>query len=291
MKRLLTFLLCLLLALGLAACGEDAASKKDKADSTASVKDTATTTDSTTPEGDDAVDGSTQVGDTTATTVSGSVSAPTEGTASTAPSATAGSSTAPTTTTTTEDEGLPGVTVPIGTRPTTTTTTTTKPTTSATTRPSGSGSSTASSATTTTTTTTTTTVTTTTTTTTTTKPTEPEKPLYIALPAVGSDIDVTGKKNRIRISDVAAWFNEDGTIGVSLTVKNHSSNWITEETDYVMYTCYDEDGNILERNTKLFIGVIDTQQNAERTYIFDVPAETAEVRITRSKIVYWTEWA
>ena len=39
------------------------------------------------------------------------------------------------------------------------------------------------------------------------------------------------------------------------------------------------------------IGVIDTKKHVERTYEFNVPANTAEVRITKSKIVYWTEWA
>ena len=111
----------------------------------------------------------------------------------------------------------------------------------------------------------------------------------ITLPAIGSDIDVTKKKNRIRVSAAEASFNEDGTIHVSLTFKNYTSNWITEETDYIKYGYY-KDGTRKGLAT-LYIGVIDTKKNPVKTFEFDVPAYTTEVRITSSKIVYWTEWA
>ena len=109
------------------------------------------------------------------------------------------------------------------------------------------------------------------------------------MPAIGSDIDVVKKKDRIRVSAVSAVYNEDGTIHVALTFKNYTSNWITEETDYVQCTCYDADGAAIRTET-IYIGVIDTKRNVEKTFTFDVPANTAEVRITKSKIVYWTEW-
>lgn len=112
----------------------------------------------------------------------------------------------------------------------------------------------------------------------------------VVLPAIGSDIDVTNQKNRIRVSAASAKFNADGTIAVTLTFKNYSS-WITEETDYVLYTCYDKDGNVVQNATKLGIGCIDTKKYVSKTFTFNVPANTAEVRITRSKIVYWTEWS
>ena len=76
---------------------------------------------------------------------------------------------------------------------------------------------------------------------------------------------------------------------VALTVKNYTSNWITEETDYIKYTYYTADD---ESKTKtLYIGVIDTKKNPVKTFEFDVPADTVEVAITSSKIVYWTEWS
>ena len=111
----------------------------------------------------------------------------------------------------------------------------------------------------------------------------------IIMPEIGSDIDVTKKKNRIRVSATEASFNEDGTIHVKWTFKNYTSNWITEETDYIKYGYY-KDGTRKGLAT-LYIGVIDTKKNPVKTFEFDVPAYTTEVRITSSKIVYWTEWA
>ena len=256
MKKYLALLLAVLMLLSVTACGKDAGGD-----------DAATTTTTTTTAPDATGDSTTTTGDETTTTA--------EGTTTT--------TAAPTTTTTTNTYVPGGATVPIGTKPTTTTTTK-APTTTTTAQPedpTGGG---------TTTTTTTATTTTTTTTTVTTKPTEVTGP-YIILPEIGSDIDVTKKKNRIRVSDVAAWNEADGSIGVALTFKNYSSNWITEETNYVMYTCYDKNGKVVQKATKLNIGVIDTKKNSVRTYEFKVPANTYEVKITKSNIVYWTEWA
>ena len=111
----------------------------------------------------------------------------------------------------------------------------------------------------------------------------------IAMPAIGSDIDVTKKKNRIRVSATEASFNEDGTIHVKWTFKNYTSNWITEETDYIKYAYYKN--GTRKAIVTLYIGVIDTKKNPVKTFEFDVPAYTTELRITSSKIVYWTEWA
>lgn len=111
----------------------------------------------------------------------------------------------------------------------------------------------------------------------------------IILPAIGSDIDVTKKKNRIRVSAAEASFNEDGSIRVSLTFKNYTSNWITEETDYV--TCRYYQGNTSKGSVKVYIGVIDTKKHPVKTFEFDVPAYTTQVRIYSSNITYWTEWS
>ena len=112
----------------------------------------------------------------------------------------------------------------------------------------------------------------------------------ITMPEIGSDIDVTKKKNRIRVSAAEASFNEDGTIHVALTFKNYTSNWITEETDYIQYTYYDAAGTKIKTET-LYIGVIDTKKYPVKTFEFDLPANAASVKITKSKITYWTEWA
>ena len=107
----------------------------------------------------------------------------------------------------------------------------------------------------------------------------------IVLPAIGSDIDVVKKRDRIHVT--AAYIS--GTT-VTLTFTNSTTRWITEETNWVKYTCYDADGKALVTE-ELYIGVIDTKKNKSKTFTFDVPAATAEVRITDSDIVYWTEWA
>jgi len=107
----------------------------------------------------------------------------------------------------------------------------------------------------------------------------------VTLPAIGTDIDVTKKKDRIRVSKAEI---VDRT--VSLTFQNYTSNWITEETDYVKWTAYDADGNALKVGT-IYIGCIDTKKNKIKTFTFDVPDATAKVAITNSKITYWTEWA
>ncbi len=107
----------------------------------------------------------------------------------------------------------------------------------------------------------------------------------VELPAVGTDIDVTKQKNRIRVYEASI---VDRT--VTLTFRNYTSNWITEETNYVKYTCYDAEGNSLEVGT-IYIGVIDTKKNKTKSFTFDVPDATAKVALTSSSIVYWTEWS
>ena len=213
---------------------------------------------------------------TSATTTTGEGSTTTSATTSTTTEDTAASDTTSATATT----GGSVTTVAPSYTEGTTTTVTQKPTTTVTTAPSRPASS----------------VTATTTgskptasTTVTTQPTVPQP--KVALPAVGSDIDVVKQKDRIRVSAATAVYNKDGSIAVSLTFTNYSSNWITEETDWVEYTCYDKSGNVVQKATKLYIGCIDTKKNSVKTYTFDVPAATAEVRLTDSKIVYWTEWS
>lgn len=246
MKKYIALFLCVLMLMTLCACGDDIAQPEDK------DKDTTTTT-------------TVEVENTTASTGGDS----TTGTTATVTG---------TDTTTTTVYVPSGVTVPVGTRPTSDTTSTTG-TTATVVSPSGSTASSSGS-------------TTTTTTTTTAQPTEPTGPQrYIILPAVGSDIDVSKKKDRIHVSSVSAFFEESGEITVTLTFKNNSSQWITEETDYILYTCYAEDGSVVQRAQKLSIGCIDTKSNKEKSYTFTVPADTTEVRITKSSIVYWTEWA
>ena len=271
MKKYIALGVALVLLLSLTACGSNGGKKPDKGSvtTTTTVQDVTDSTTAGSADGTTAANGDA----TTAGGASGSNGGgATNGTQPIEP---------PTT------QYIPGGTqVPIGTRPPTTTK---KPTTTTTVV----GNTTAGNGTTASTAVTTTTTTTTVTTTTTTvaKPTvPPANQHYIALPEIGSDIDVTNKKNRIRVSNALAWYNEDGTIGVALTFKNYTSNWITEETDYVQYICYDEEGTPLKRGT-ISLGVIDTKKHPVKTYEFDVPGDTYEVKLSKSKITYWTEWS
>lgn len=255
-KKITALLLAVLLLVGVTACGND--TDKSKGDTPSTI----VTTRPSVPIGS-----SDSVGGTNAS------SAPTQsdGTAAVNPTGTVRPS--DTTATPSTTYAPVGEIVPVGTKPATSTTAPTTTTTPSTTV-------------------TTTTTATTTQAPTTTQPTEPPvSSLQIILPSIGSDIDVTNKKDRIRVSAHAAWVNEDGTIGIQLTFKNYTSNWITEEIDYIQYTCYDKDGKVVQKSTKLMIGVIDTKKNKEKTFTFSVPATTYEVRITKSKITYWTEWA
>lgn len=270
MKKYIALLLALLLAVGLTACGSSDDDADTNRTTTGSASATTSAESTTVPDGTQSVSGTETTAAPTTEATNGGSTVPTQ------PSA---GSTTTTVTTATTSPAPTGATVPIGTKPPVTTTQAPTTTTTTNGKPSTGGSTTA-------------TTTTLTTTSTTVKPTEPPaQGPYIVLPAIGSDIDVTRKKDRIRVSGVAAWFNEDGTIGVRLTFKNYSSNWITEETDYVEYTCYDKNGNVVQKATRLPIGVIDTKKNSTKAFDFNVPANTAEVKITKSDITYWTEWA
>lgn len=239
MKKYISLLVCVLLLVGLSACGDDTQKDADTAPSTTqstvttttigedSVTTTATDADSTTAV--PTTDGTTMP--TAASTGTGATTVPTVTTSTKAPSATAAGS-----------------------------------------QPTAEGSKSTSTA----------------TTTGTTSPTVAEPD--VVLPAIGSDIDVANGRDRIRVSAATAEYNEDGTLSVSLTFRNYSSNWITEETNWVEYTCYDAAGNAVQ-TAKINIGCIDTKKNVIKTFTFSVPAGAAEVRLTDSKIVYWTEWS
>lgn len=114
----------------------------------------------------------------------------------------------------------------------------------------------------------------------------------VTLPTIGSGIDVKYKTSnpdkckRIRVEDAVI---VDRT--VTLTFKNYTTNWITEETDYVKYRCYDANNQKITDGT-IYIGCIDTKKNKIKSFTFDVPDNTAKVSIlSTTKITYWTEWS
>lgn len=138
-----------------------------------------------------------------------------------------------------------------------------------------------------------TTASTTTTTTTTTKPTTtttvaPTVVNEVKLPAVGTDVDVARQKGRIRVSAIDL---KDGKVTIS--IKNENKNWITQETDWVKYACFDKDGKELKGEGEYFgtiyLGCMETGEVITET--FTLPAGTVEVRLVDSEIVYWTPWS
>ena len=129
------------------------------------------------------------------------------------------------------------------------------------------------------------------TTTTTTKPTttttlKPTTIQQVSLPAVGTDVDAR-KPGRIAISAISL---KSGVM--SVTIRNNTTNWITEETDYVTYACYDKDGKELKGSDSVFgylyLGCLEVGE--EVSFNVTLPQGTARVEITGSKIVYWTPW-
>ncbi len=124
-----------------------------------------------------------------------------------------------------------------------------------------------------------------TTTTTTVASAEQTKVGKVSLPATGYDPD---GKGRIQIGEVSY----DKPM-VTIEVKNVTTKWMTEETDYLEYTCYDKKGNKLTSKDavfgKLYIGALRAGKSVTKS--FSVPNGTVRVEITGYKLTYWTEWA
>lgn len=118
------------------------------------------------------------------------------------------------------------------------------------------------------------------------KPTTIDK---VTLPAVGTDVDGRG---RIKVSAVSL---EDGVL--SLTIRNYTdeqnTQWITEETDYVTYACYDKDGKELKGDDEVFgylyLGCL--ENGKEVSFSVALPKGTATVALTGAKVTYWTPWS
>lgn len=100
------------------------------------------------------------------------------------------------------------------------------------------------------------------------------------LPQTGMDID--GRK-RLYVGDV---FEMDGTVYFS--IDNKTTKWMTEESNYVVYTCRDANGDVLAVKN-LYIGAV--RANSIHRYEIVLPEGTKELALTGFKIEYWTEWS
>ena len=107
----------------------------------------------------------------------------------------------------------------------------------------------------------------------------------VSLPSPGYDPD---GKGRIVIGEVS--YTKPM---VSIEIKNVTTKWMTEETNYLEYTCYDKKGNVLTLNDELFgkiyMGALRAGKSVTKT--FAIPTGTTRVEITGYSITYWTEWA
>ena len=107
----------------------------------------------------------------------------------------------------------------------------------------------------------------------------------VSLPAPGYDAD---GKGRIIIGEVSC----ENQV-VSIEIKNITTKWMTEETNYLEYTCYDKKGKVLTSKDpifgKLYMGALRAGKSVVKT--FSIPTGTTRVEITGYSITYWTEWA
>lgn len=245
MKKLLIWLICVMMLVAATACGEEAPA-------TNQPDSTTTTTTSGTPSDTDV--NATEDATTTTTTDKDGNTSGTKKPTGTQTQASDNSvdfeqvfGTDPTTTTSTKK----------GETTTTTSSTTKKPT--STTKP---------------------------TTTTTLKPTTIDK---VSLPAVGTDVDGRG---RIAVSKVELK-NGVLTLKIRNNTDKQTQKWITEETNYVTYACYDKDGKKLKGKDEMYgyfyLGCLEAGDEIE--FKVTLPAGTTKVELTGSKIVYWTPWS
>lgn len=104
----------------------------------------------------------------------------------------------------------------------------------------------------------------------------------ITLPAAGYDLDGRGR----------IYVKESYVLGqvAFIALQNTSSKWITEETAKVEYVCYDAAGTKLKTDL-LYLGSIDTKKKREKAFAIVMPEGTAEIRLGKATIVYWTEWS
>ncbi len=100
------------------------------------------------------------------------------------------------------------------------------------------------------------------------------------LPQTAGDID---GRSRLYVGEV---FEQDGVVHFSIV--NKTTKWMTEETNYIEYTCRDADGNVLAVKN-LYIGSV--RANSTHRYEIPLPEGTKELSLTKHKIEYWTEWA
>ena len=124
--------------------------------------------------------------------------------------------------------------------------------------------------------------------TTTVAPPKQETVQKISLPAAGYDMDGRG---RIQVKESTVK-KEDKTQYAYITFENVSKKngkeWTIPEYSQVQYACYDSNGSQVGSGT-MVLGALEGDDTV--TCKIELPADTAEVKLTGHNFEYWTPWS
>ncbi len=124
--------------------------------------------------------------------------------------------------------------------------------------------------------------------TTTVAPPQQETVQKISLPAAGYDIDGRGriqvKESKVKKENKVQY----AYITFENVSKKNGKEWIIPEYSKVQYACYDKNGNQTGSGT-MILGALDGDETV--TCQIELPADTAEVKLTGHNFEYWTPWS
>lgn len=124
--------------------------------------------------------------------------------------------------------------------------------------------------------------------TTTVAPPKQETVQKISLPAAGYDMDGKGrilvKKSEVKKENKAQY----AYITFENVSKKNGKEWTIPEYSQVQYACYDKNGNQVGSGT-MVLGALEGDETV--TCQIELPADTAEVKLTGHNFEYWTPWA
>lgn len=124
--------------------------------------------------------------------------------------------------------------------------------------------------------------------TTTVAPPQQETVQKISLPAAGYDMDGRGrilvKKSEVKKENKVQY----AYITFENVSKKNGKEWTIPEYSQVQYACYDKNGNQVGSGT-MVLGALEGDETV--TCQIELPADTAEVKLTGHNFEYWTPWS
>ena len=124
--------------------------------------------------------------------------------------------------------------------------------------------------------------------TTTVAPPKQETVQKISLPAAGYDMDGRGrilvKKSEVKKENKTQY----AYITFENVSKKNGKEWTIPEYSQVQYACYDKNGNQVGSGT-MVLGALEGDETV--TCQIELPADTAEVKLTGHNFEYWTPWS